>query len=123
MTKPIQTINRYKADLREFMFLLFEQFKLGELLGKAPFDAWGEEEVRTSLSECYRFTREVLGPLNVVGDIEGCKLKDGQVITPTGFKNAVFDPESISSTRTWTLRGAPAPPSSGATAIAFQPAS
>lgn len=88
MTKPIQTINRYKADLREFAFLLFEQFKLGELLGKAPYDGWGEEEVRTSLAECYRFAREVLGPLNVVGDIEGCKLEDGAVVTPTGFKDA-----------------------------------
>ncbi|MDB5212784.1 MAG: Acyl-CoA dehydrogenase [Myxococcaceae bacterium] len=88
MTKPIQTINRYKADLREFQFLLFEQFKLGELLGKAPYDAWGEEEVRSSLAECYRFAREVLGPLNVVGDIQGCKLENGHVITPTGFKDA-----------------------------------
>ncbi|HVH42704.1 MAG TPA: acyl-CoA dehydrogenase [Labilithrix sp.] len=88
MTKPIQTINRYKADLREFAFLLFEQFKIGDLLGKAPFDGWGEEEVRTSLAECYRFAREVLGPINVVGDIEGCKLKDGRVLTPTGFKDA-----------------------------------
>jgi len=88
MTKPIQTINRYKADLREFQFLLFEQFKLGELLGKAPYEAWGEEEVRSSLAECYRFAREVLGPLNVVGDIQGCKLEDGHVITPTGFKEA-----------------------------------
>jgi len=88
VTKPIQTINRYKADLREFAFLLFEQFQLGELLGKAPYDGWGEEEVRTSLSECYRFSREVLGPLNVVGDIEGCKLENGNVITPTGFKDA-----------------------------------
>ena len=88
VTKPIQTINRYKADLREFTFLLFEQFKLGELLGKEPYEGWGEEEVRTSLAECYRFAREVLGPLNVVGDIEGCKLKDGKVVTPTGFKDA-----------------------------------
>ncbi len=88
MTKPIQTINRYKADLREFQFLLFEQFKLGELLGKAPYDAWGEEEVRSSLAECYRFAREVLGPLNVVGDIQGCRLENGHVITPTGFKDA-----------------------------------
>jgi alkylation response protein AidB-like acyl-CoA dehydrogenase len=88
VTKPIQTINRYKADLREFQFLVFEQFKLGELLGKAPYEAWGEEEVKTSLTECYRFAREVLGPLNVVGDIQGCKLENGQVITPTGFKDA-----------------------------------
>jgi alkylation response protein AidB-like acyl-CoA dehydrogenase len=88
VTKPIQTINRYKADLREFSFLLFEQFKIGDLLGKDPYDGWGEEEARTALAECYRFSREVLGPLNVVGDIEGCKLKDGKVITPTGFKDA-----------------------------------
>jgi len=88
VTKPIQTINRYKADLREFSFLLFEQFKLGELLGKAPYEAWGEEEVRSSLAECYRFAREVLGPLNVVGDMQGCKLENGHVITPTGFKDA-----------------------------------
>ena len=88
MTKPIQAINRYKADLREFSFLLFEQFKLGELLGKAPYDAWGEEEVRTSLAECYRFAKEVLGPLNVVGDMEGCKLEGGNVVTPRGFKDA-----------------------------------
>ena len=52
VTKPIQTINRYKADLREFQFLLFEQFKLGELLGKAPFEAWGPDEVKTSIAEC-----------------------------------------------------------------------
>ena len=88
MSKPIQAINRYKADLREFTFLLFEQFGLGELLGKAPFDGWGEEEVRTSLAECYRFSREVTGPLNVVGDTEGCRIEAGSVITPRGFKEA-----------------------------------
>jgi alkylation response protein AidB-like acyl-CoA dehydrogenase len=88
VTKPIQTINRYKADLREMTFLLFEQFGLTELLGKAPYEAWGEEEVKTSIAECYRFAREVLGPLNVVGDVQGCKLENGRVITPEGFKNA-----------------------------------
>lgn len=88
MTKPIQTINRYKADLRELNFLLFEQFKIAEVLGKAPYEAWGEEEVKSSIAECYRFAREVLGPLNVVGDIQGCRLENGRVITPEGFKNA-----------------------------------
>jgi len=88
VTKPIQTINRYRADLREFSFLLFEQFKVGQLLGQAPYEAWGEEEIKTSIAECYRFAREVLGPLNVVGDIQGCKLEGGKVITPQGFKEA-----------------------------------
>ena len=59
MSKPIQAINRYKADLREFAFLLFEQFKLDELLGKAPFEAWGADECKTTLTECYRWVREV----------------------------------------------------------------
>jgi alkylation response protein AidB-like acyl-CoA dehydrogenase len=88
VSKPVQAINRYKADLREFNFLLFEQFKLGELLGHAPFDAWGEDEVRTSLAECYRWVREVIGPLNAPADVEGCRLENGNVYTPKGFKEA-----------------------------------
>src|SRR5678816_4141403 len=86
--KPIQAINRYKADLREFQFLLFEQFKIGEILGKAPFEAWGEDEVKSSLAECYRFVKEVTGPLNATADHEGCRVEDGRVITPNGFKDA-----------------------------------
>ncbi|MEZ4260004.1 MAG: acyl-CoA dehydrogenase [Polyangiaceae bacterium] len=88
MTKPIQAINRYKADLREISFLLFEQFDIGSLLGKAPFEAWGVEEVKASLTEAYRFVCEVTGPLNVVGDTQGCKIVDGRVVTPEGFKDA-----------------------------------
>lgn len=88
MSKPIQAINRYKADLRELQFLLFEQFELQELLGTAPFEAWGVDECRTSLTECYRWVREVIGPLNAVADTEGCKVVGGRVITPTGFKAA-----------------------------------
>ncbi len=87
MSKPISAINRYKADLREMFFLLFEQYKIGEILGHAPFESWGEDEVRTSLSECYKWCKEVAGPLNAVGDA-GCKLEDGKVITPPGFKAA-----------------------------------
>ncbi len=88
MTKPIQAINRYKADLRELQFLLFEQFELQKLLGKAPFEAWGEEECRSTLTECYRWVREVIGPLNATADHEGCRVEGGRVITPTGFKDA-----------------------------------
>jgi hypothetical protein len=82
VSKPIQAINRYKADLREMKFLLFEQFKMGDLLGKAPFEAWGVDECVSSLTECYRWVREVIGPLNATGDAEGCKVEGGQVITP-----------------------------------------
>jgi alkylation response protein AidB-like acyl-CoA dehydrogenase len=83
-----QAVNRYKADLREFEFVLFEQLKLQEILGKAPFEAWGLEEVKMVLPEVYRFATEVSGPLNQIGDQEGCKLIEGQVRTPSGFKDA-----------------------------------
>jgi alkylation response protein AidB-like acyl-CoA dehydrogenase len=88
VSKPIQAINRYKADLRELQFLLFEQFRIGELLGKAPFEGWGPEECKTSLAECYRWVREVIGPLNAVADSEGCRVENGAVFTPRGFKEA-----------------------------------
>jgi alkylation response protein AidB-like acyl-CoA dehydrogenase len=88
VSKPIQAINRYKADLRELQFLLFEQFRIGDLLGKEPFAAWGPDECKSTLTECYRWVREVIGPLNAVADAEGCKVVDGKVITPTGFKPA-----------------------------------
>jgi alkylation response protein AidB-like acyl-CoA dehydrogenase len=88
VSKPIQAINRYKADLRELEFLLFEQFRLGELLGKAPFEAWGEEECKSSLREAYRWVREVIGPLNATADAQGCRIEGGRVITPDGFKAA-----------------------------------
>jgi alkylation response protein AidB-like acyl-CoA dehydrogenase len=81
-------VNRYKADLRDFKFVLFEQFKLGEILSKPPFDAWGPDEVESILKEAYRFACEVTGPLMASADREGCKLEDGKVKTPHGFLEA-----------------------------------
>jgi alkylation response protein AidB-like acyl-CoA dehydrogenase len=80
--------NRYKADLREFEFLLFEQFQLETLLGKPPFENWGPDECRMVIDESYKFACEVLGPLNAIGDKEGCKVEGGRVKTPSGFREA-----------------------------------
>ncbi|MEZ4337531.1 MAG: acyl-CoA dehydrogenase family protein [Sandaracinaceae bacterium] len=81
-----QSQNWYKADLREFRFLLFEQFHLDELLGEAPFADWGPDEVKMVLDECYRYATELPGPLNRLGDEKGCRLEDGQVKTIEEFK-------------------------------------
>ncbi|HVU04437.1 MAG TPA: acyl-CoA dehydrogenase [Polyangiaceae bacterium] len=82
-----QAQNRYKADLRDFRFALYEQFKLGELLGKEPYQDWGEEEINMVIEQAYRFATEVTGPLNAIGD-KGCRLENGNVIVPPGFKEA-----------------------------------
>ncbi len=83
-----QPINRFKADLRDIQFTLFEQLKVGDILSKGPFADWGVDEVKMVLDEVYRFSTTVTGPLNQVGDLEKCRLENGQVTTPTGFKEA-----------------------------------
>jgi alkylation response protein AidB-like acyl-CoA dehydrogenase len=81
-------MNRYKADLRDLKFLLWEQFKLQDLLGKAPYGNWGREEVDTVLEEVLSWVQKVTGPYNSIGDAVGCTLEDGKVKTPPGFKEA-----------------------------------
>jgi alkylation response protein AidB-like acyl-CoA dehydrogenase len=82
-----QLRNRYRADLRELEFQLFEQAKLGELLGQGPWEAWDRETVTTIIQTARQFAYDVTGPLNARGD-EGCKVVDGRVVTPEGFKEA-----------------------------------
>ena len=80
--------NYYKANLRDLTFLLFEQFKLDELLGKEPYANWGKDEVLAVLEEAYGWAQKHLGPINASGDAEGCRLDNGQVRVPAGFKEA-----------------------------------
>ena len=80
--------NYYKANLRDLSFLLFEQFKLDELLGKAPYANWGKDEVVAVIEEAYGWAQKYLGPINGIGDEQGCTLENGQVTTPPGFKEA-----------------------------------
>jgi alkylation response protein AidB-like acyl-CoA dehydrogenase len=80
--------NYYKANLRDLSFLLFEQFHLEELVGKEPYGNWGKDEVLAVLEEAYGWAQKYLGPLNAVGDEHGCKLENGAVKVPPGFKEA-----------------------------------
>jgi len=83
-----QGLNWYRADLRDLRFVLFEHLGLGALLERPTYAEWGPDEVAMVLDETYRFARDVLGPLNGSGDREGCRLEDGQVRTPAGFREA-----------------------------------
>lgn len=69
-------------------FVLLEQFEIGKLIGHGKFSDWGVEEVEAILREAQRFALEVAGPLNAVGDQQGCRVEDGRVRTPDGFKEA-----------------------------------
>ncbi|MGY3437448.1 MULTISPECIES: acyl-CoA dehydrogenase C-terminal domain-containing protein [unclassified Marinovum] len=71
------------------------QFVLHEVLGASQQDVPGYEELDADftsavLEEAGKIARDVLAPLNPVGDTEGCVLENGVVRTPKGFK-AAFD--------------------------------
>jgi alkylation response protein AidB-like acyl-CoA dehydrogenase len=83
-----QPQNRYKADLRDVRFLLFEQFGITDLIGKPPFANWGKDEIDAVLDEVLEWSQKTLGPINGPADAAGCTLENGQVKTPAGFKEA-----------------------------------
>lgn len=83
-----QSLNWYKADLREYRFLLFEQFKLQDVLGTGRCADWSREDVEMVLEEVYKWSCDVLGTINGTGDAQGCTLQDGKVTAPEGFAAA-----------------------------------
>ena len=69
------------------------QFILHDVLNITGSNIPGYDELEADftsaiLYEAGKLTSEVLAPLNVVGDKEGCRLENGVVYTPTGFKGA-----------------------------------
>ena len=69
------------------------QFLLHEVLDVSRSDVPGYDELepdftRAVLEEAGKISSEVLAPLNMVGDREGCRLENGVVRTPTGFREA-----------------------------------
>ena len=79
----------YKAPTRDTRFVLNEVLKV-EQYGNLPgFENTGADMVDTVVEECGKFAAEVLAPINLSGDQEGCtRHPDGSVTTPAGFKEA-----------------------------------
>ena len=77
----------YAAPVKDMQFLLHNVLAVSEtgIPGYADLDAGFTEAV---LDEAGKVARDVLAPLNAVGDREGCVLENGVVRTPKGFKAA-----------------------------------
>jgi len=79
----------YKAPLRDMRFLMNEVFDYpahyAQLSNGKDAD---KDTVEAILGEAAKFCEEVLSPLNLSGDEEGCKFDNGKVTTPKGFKDA-----------------------------------
>ncbi|WGI22714.1 acyl-CoA dehydrogenase C-terminal domain-containing protein [Amylibacter sp. IMCC11727] len=79
----------YAAPTKDMAFVLHDL--LGIEKSNVPgYDDLTPDFTSAILEEAAKIHQDVIAPLNVVGDKEGCKLENGVVRTPTGFKDA-FD--------------------------------
>ena len=78
---------RYTAPTKDMQFVLHDLLKVSE--STIPgYDELEADFTSAVLEEASKLTSEVLAPLNVTGDKEGCRLENGVVYTPAGFKDA-----------------------------------
>jgi alkylation response protein AidB-like acyl-CoA dehydrogenase len=77
----------YTAPTKDMQFILHDVLKLTD--SDVPgYDELEPEFTAAILEEAGKICSQVLAPLNIVGDVEGCTLENGVVRTPTGFKAA-----------------------------------
>jgi len=79
----------YTAPTKDMQFVLHEVLNVTQS-GVPGYDDLEPDFTQAVLEEAGKISSELLEPLNRVGDTEGCKLENGVVRTPTGFK-AAFD--------------------------------
>jgi alkylation response protein AidB-like acyl-CoA dehydrogenase len=80
----------FDVDLEDIKFVLFDQLQVqDEYKDIAKYGDFDRMTYEATLDEAARIAKEVLAPINITGDREGCRLEaDGNVKTPTGFKEA-----------------------------------
>src|SRR3954463_5383222 len=79
----------YKAPLEDVSFLLNDVFQIDRYNNLPGFSDASADVREAILAEAAKLSEEVLQPLNLIGDLEGCtRHDDGRVTTPKGFKAA-----------------------------------
>jgi 3-(methylsulfanyl)propanoyl-CoA dehydrogenase len=78
----------FKAPLRDMRFVLHDYLDLAGEAGKLGFAETSADLIDAVLEEGAKLAEEVLQPINLPGDREGCRLENGVVSTPKGFKEA-----------------------------------
>ncbi len=77
----------YNAPEKDLQFVLHEVLRVGES-PLAGFDEMEPGFTGAVIEAAGKVASEVLAPLNASGDREGCRLENGVVHTPKGFKEA-----------------------------------
>jgi alkylation response protein AidB-like acyl-CoA dehydrogenase len=77
-------VTPYRAPIDDIRFAF--EVADSQLVGVRQLVDW--KEIEPVIVGCGRFAEEVYGPLNAIGDREGCRFDNGAVSAPKGFKEA-----------------------------------
>jgi len=78
----------YKAPVEDFLFIFHELLGIDKRTDLPGFAELTPDMTGAILEGGAKFCEDVLQPLNQPGDEEGCRLENGVVRTPSGFKEA-----------------------------------
>jgi hypothetical protein len=79
----------YKAPVEDVKFILHDVLAIGRYNNLAGFADASPDVIDAILAEAAKLCEEVIAPLNLSGDQEGCtRHPDGSVTAPKGFKEA-----------------------------------
>jgi len=81
-------MSEYRAPLEDMRFVLRELVGLERVASLPGYEEADPDVVDAILDEAARFAGEVLSPLNRVGDLHGAQLRQGEVTTAPGFREA-----------------------------------
>jgi alkylation response protein AidB-like acyl-CoA dehydrogenase len=81
-------MKEYTAPLRDMQFVLRELAPLDEVSRLPGCGDMNLELAEAILTEAGKLAAGVLSPLNPVGDREGARVHDGEVVTATGWRDA-----------------------------------
>lgn len=97
--------NAFRVDLRDHMFLLWQQFKVQKhILDSDIYPEFDQDFCNYLIEHAHTFCYQKLGPLYQSSDRDGCKLmSDGKVQLPKGFETLWDDYISAQ----WGRLGAP----------------
>ncbi|MCB1720157.1 MAG: acyl-CoA dehydrogenase C-terminal domain-containing protein [Alphaproteobacteria bacterium] len=78
----------YTTPIDNIKFILHDVLGAAQLADLPGYEEVSEDLMNQIIEEGGRICEEVLFPLNLSGDQEGCAFDDGHVTTPKGFKEA-----------------------------------
>ena len=79
----------YEAPLDDIRFVLHDMLEVESLKALPGYEETADKDlIDQILEEGAKLCQEELFPLNLSGDEEGCKIENGVVTTPKGFKQA-----------------------------------